>query len=414
MTDTPGVMKCLMNGCKKTFLNAIELRNHVDQHGTVNELACPVCGQLNSSTFALKTHMLQHQVGKVACPTPGCTFVSNTFTNMYYHMKSKHILLLQKTCQLCGQGCYSATQFQQHVDAHKTDKDGVIKCLQEDCHKTFTSPFELRTHMKQHKGIIECDSPDCLFLSKSHGELQLHKITAHSIWQFYCQLCGKGFEKSKNLPIHMKHHETGEPGIIKCTMGNCKRTFTAAVDLKMHMESHSKSFITSFDYSRLDLQALEDPQRKDNECPMCGKIIKDKSHFPVHVVKHETEIPGVMKCIYKGCKDTFTSASDLREHSRHHSEERFNACDVPGCNFATTSEFLLIKHKRGMHSPALWKCYACGKIYKNKSYVMRHIKIVHMKQQSVDNAKPSAQGRKIVKEQHDLVCKDEIEEVVLD
>jgi KRAB domain-containing zinc finger protein len=395
MAVTPRVFRCLVKQCKKTFLKALELRNHVDQHGIVNEF----------------------QVGKIACPTPGCTFFSNTFTNMYYHMKSVHTLLLLKTCQFCGQGCYSATQFQQHVDAHKTDTDGVVKCLQEDCFKTFSSPLDLRTHVKQHEGVIECDSPDCLFMSKLHSELQLHKITAHSIWQFICQLCGKGFEKSKNLPIHIKNHETGEPGIIKCTVSKCKRTFTAAVDLKKHMAGHSKSFLTSLDYSRLDLQALEDPQRKANECPLCGKIIKDKGHFPVHVVKHETEIPGVMKCIFKGCNDT--SASDLREHSRHHwdlskSVVRSNACNVPGCNFATTTTRLLVNHKRVMHSPALWKCYACGKIYKTKSYVMRHIKIVHTKQQSVDNSKSSGQELKIAEEHQELVCKDEIEEAIFD
>jgi len=353
--------------------------------------------------------------------------------------------------------------------------------------------------MKQHVELHECGVADCLFMSKSHSEVQFHKITAHSIWQFNCQLCGKGVEKSKNLPIHMKSHETGEPGVIKCNMGKCKRTFTAAVDLKKHMESHSKSslepldysfldpqtlddpqrkvnecplcgkiikergqlqvhvvkhqtetpgvlkciqkgchqtfisasqlkdhaqyhsnsFLTSLDYSRLDLQALEYPQRNANECLMCGKIIKVKSQFRMHLVKHETQIPGVIKCIYTGCNETFTSASDLREHSRHHwdlskSVLRSNECDVPGCNFATTTETLLVLHKRGMHSPALWKCYACGKIYKNKSYVMRHINSVHKKQPSVKNANPFGQSQKIVKEQLGLVCKDETEEVVFD
>jgi KRAB domain-containing zinc finger protein len=404
MTDTPGVMKCLINGCKKTFPKAIELRNHVDQHGFLNKFACEICGQFNASTLLLKKHMLQHQVGKIVCPTPGCTFVSNTFTKMHYHRKNVHKFQHETTCQICGQGCYSATQAQQHADAHKTESEGVFKCLQEDCQETFTVPLESRTHMKQHVELHECGVADCLFTSKSQSDLQFHKITAHSIWQFNCQLCGKGVEKSKNLPIHMKSHETGEPGVIKCNMGRCKRTFTAAVHLKKHMACHSNSFLTSLDYSRLDLQAREDPQRKANECPMCGKTIKVKSQFRMHLVKHETQIPGVIKCIYKGCNETFTSASDLREHSRHHSEERSNACDVPGCNFATTTETLLVLHKRGMHSPALWKCYACGKIYKNKSYVMRHINSVHKKQQSVDNANPSAQGRKIVKEQHALVC----------
>jgi uncharacterized C2H2 Zn-finger protein len=173
------------------------------------------------------------------------------------------------------------------------------------------------------------------------------------------------------------------------------------------------------DYSFLDPQALDDPQRKVNECPLCSKIIKDRGQLQVHVLKHRTETPGVLKCIYKGCGQTFAVVSDLKEHSRHHwdlskSEERSIVCNVPGCNYATTTKKLLFKHKHVMHSPALWKCFACGKIYKTKSYVMRHIKSVHKKQQSVDNSNPSGQSRDIDKGQHVLVCKDEMEEVVFD
>jgi len=270
--------------------------------------------------------------------------------------------------------------------------------------------------MKQHKGIIECDSPDCLFMSKSHSELQLHKITAHSIWQFNCQLCGKGFEKSKNLPIHMKHHETGEPGIIKCTVGKCKQTFTTGTELKKHMDSHSKSSLEPLDYSFLDPQTLDDPQRKVNECPLCGKIIKDRVLLQVHVVRHQTETSGILKCTYKRCQQTCTSASELKDHAAKHWDTSLCpfACLFPGCNFATTTKTRLVIHKRALHSPALWKCHVCGKIYKNKCYVMRHIKSVHTKQQSVDNSKSSGQEIKIAEEHQELVCKDEIEEVVFD
>jgi len=273
--------------------------------------------------------------------------------------------------------------------------------------------------MKQHKGISHCDIPECIFPSNSQSDLQLHKITAHSIWPHNCKLCGLGFESSKNLKMHLKYHKFEQSGVIKCTVGKCNRTFTASVDLKKHMESHSKSSIEPLDYSFLDPQALDDPQRKVNECPLCSKIIKDRGQLQVHVLKHRTETPGVLKCIYKGCGQTFAVVSDLKEHSRHHwdlskSEERSIVCNVPGCNYATTTKKLLFKHKHVMHSPALWKCFACGKIYKTKSYVMRHIKSVHKKQQSVDNSNPSGQSRDIDKGQHVLVCKDEMEEVVFD
>jgi predicted NBD/HSP70 family sugar kinase len=37
----------------------------------------------------------------------------------------------------------------------------------------------------------------------------------------------------------------------------------------------------------------------------------------IHEVKHETAA-GVLKCIHRGCKQTFTSATDLRQHVAKH------------------------------------------------------------------------------------------------
>jgi hypothetical protein len=53
-------------------------------------------------------------------------------------------------------------------------------------------------------------------------------------------------------------------------------------------------------------------------------------------------------------------------------------------------------------------------LQKQMLYVMRHLKSVHTKQQSVDNSKSSGQEIKIAEEHQELVCKDEIEEVVFD
>jgi uncharacterized C2H2 Zn-finger protein len=172
---------------------------------------------------------------------------------------------------------------------------------------------------------------------------------------------------------------------------SCKRTFTAGVDLQKHIESHSKSSLEPLDYSFLDPQTLDDPQRKVNECPLCGKIIKERGQLQVHVLKHQTETPGELKCTQKGCHQTFTSASQLKAHAAKHWDTslRSFACYFLGCNFATRTKSLLVLHKRAMHSPALWKCQVCGKVYKTKNYVMRHITNVHKKQESVDNSNSS-------------------------
>jgi KRAB domain-containing zinc finger protein len=403
----PGLFKCLHPCCKKTFTKALELRKHyMGQHGNrdiVKQFACQVCGQLNSSKLLLNKHMLQHQVGKIACPTPGCTFFSNSFIKMHLHMNRVHILQCQKTCQLCGQGCYSAAQFQQHEDAHRTGTEGTYKCLHGECQETFSVPLELRTHMKQHIGIIECDVPDCIFTSKSQSDLQLHKIMAHSIWPHNCQLCGQGFDGSKNLKNHMKCHETGDPGFIKCTKSKCQKTFTAGINFKQHVESHKIKSPQVKNCSFLNFVSSVNPHRKADECPLCGKIIKDRHHLQVHVAKHETETPGVLKCIRKECQQqTFTSSSELKNHAAQHWDFSLRpfACDFPGCKYASISNATLVVHKRIMHSSALWDCSMCDKKFKNKSYIKRHIMKVHHNHKHVDNSSSSGQDKKMLRKQH--------------
>jgi len=220
--------------------------------------------------------------------------------------------------------------------------------------------------MLQHRKLkSDCDFPDCSFSCQSLHDLHIHKNNMHySIWPFNCQWCGEGFEKSEFLKQHSKSHNTVGP--IKCI----RKKQTSGAILKKLMESveNEKAKITKLE-----------------ECHLCGQVIRNsKSHFQAHVLKHETEIPGVLKCIYRSCKLTFTSASVLKKHAVQHldfslSHERPFACDFPRCNFASKSKHQLGVHKRRVHSSESWACQICDKRFKNKLYRSHHIRKVHKK-----------------------------------
>jgi uncharacterized C2H2 Zn-finger protein len=200
---------------------------------------------------------------------------------------------------------------------------------------------------------------------------------------------------------HLKIHQTGEPGVIKCI--KCKQVFTSHFDLKNHDDKNHTSKVSS----------------PVNECSFCGKIFDRKVQLQVHVVKHETETPGVIICNYRECKQIFTSTSDLREHTAKHgdfskSEKRPFDCDFPGCNYAFKKNHALSSHKRRVHDSDVWTCPQCGKIFKNSFSGLRHLRMRHETQQNTESSNLSGFQPTIFDEQTALVIKDEIEEVVFD
>jgi len=56
----------------------------------------------------------------------------------------------------------------------------------------------------------------------------------------------------------------------------------------------------------------------------------------------------------------------------------------------------------------------CGKQFKNLIYIGRHITNYHLRQLISENPKATAQTTKSAEEPQELVCKDEIEEVIFD
>jgi KRAB domain-containing zinc finger protein len=293
----------------------------------------------------------------------------------------------------------------QHEEKHKTDTPGVSKCLHGGCNEAFFVPKDLMAHMKQHK--TECDVPGCLFTSKLKCDLHVHRKKVHSIWPHICQLCGKGFE-SNNFKRHMKRHDTGEPGVIKCTKNKCKQTFISVADFKTHLDNH-ESIVLQQNVSKVNSNKFE--------CQLCGKILKGHGSFlQTHLVKHETETPGVIKCIFQGCKQTFTSASDLKQHAAKHWDVSLRplVCDFPQCNYASNNNYILHQHKRKVHSSNVYTCDMCGRQFKHLSYIARHIRKYQLKQLSAENPKSTVERQKTTEEFQVIVCKDEIEEVIFD
>jgi KRAB domain-containing zinc finger protein len=405
--DMPGVSASIHQSCKQPFKNVEYLRKHPTVAQTnLKQLQCNQCSKCFASKSILANHIIMHWDWRpFKCDSPRCSFAAKRLQDLQSHKNKVHTLN-RFTCSHCGKMIKDRVWFKYHEEKHKTNTPGVLKCLHFGCRETFSVTKDLRTHTKQHQTDCECDVPGCLSTSQVNHDLHVHRRKMHT-----CQLCGKGFHNSSRLKQHMHSHETEEPGVIKCAITNCKQTFTSRADLKKHLDNH-EALILHQNESKINANEFE--------CQLCGKIIKGRrSALHKHVVKHETGTPGVIKCIFRGCKQTFTSDTDLKVHAAKHWDDSLRplrpfTCDFPQCNYASRMNNNLVNHKRIMHSSNLYTCHLCGKQFKNLLNVYQHITNCDKKQLSADNPNLTAERPKTVEEQQEMVFKDEIEEVVFD
>jgi KRAB domain-containing zinc finger protein len=397
------LLKCVSQSSKQKFLNVDDLQKHVKEAHKL--LQCNECGKCLTSKYKLRRHVVTHwHCRPFKCDIPDCSYSAKWSRDLQRHKNEVHTLA-RFTCSYCGKNFKSRARFNDHEKKHKTSTPGVLKCLPVGCQETFLVPSDLEMNMKHHK-MHKCDIPGCLFTSELKLDLYVHRRKVHPNCAQNCHLCGKSFKKNKYLKQHMRSHETGEPGVIKCARIMCKQTFTSVAYFKKHLDNH-KTLILRQNASK----------SKKFECHLCSRSIKgDKKDIKSHVERHKTDTPGVLKCTYWNCKQTFPSATDLKQHTANHWDISFRpfACNFPKCNFAATHKVYLYLHKRQVHSSKLYTCDMCGKQFKNLSSLVRHLRRYHKIQQSEEDPNSAVESPKIAEEYQEVVCKDEIEEVVFD
>jgi hypothetical protein len=238
-----------------------------------------------------------------------------------------------------------------------------------------------------------------------------------------------------------KHHSNGSQTLMQCTFKNCARIFSTSEDLKLHKEMHLRRMkipcticcyrftnnsmfkrhmrrthsqtrlykcdVPGCSYSGKDSLYLLRHKREVhtailNTCLLCGKITKSHYYHKLHVANHNTDTPGVFKCIYMKCTQLFQSGDDLRKHAdeTHKRTEKFYCnecgkcvaskytlsyhiqlhwakrsfkCDTPGCSYAAKKINELQRHKTNVHRLNLLTCCHCGLKIKSIPSLKQHL-----------------------------------------
>jgi len=139
---------------------------------------------------------------------------------------------------------------------------------------------------------------------------------------YRCNYCSKSFAD----PSILRRHVRGHLGMSRYECLYCTRRFDLKLVLDMHMTKYHKDAATLPKLSHL--------------CPVCGSAFLKSFQLRAHLKFHDKSVT----CSNSGCTLKFRYSSEMRLHTRTHTDERAYLCDT--CGYAGKSKNQLTRHRR--------------------------------------------------------------------
>ncbi|XP_051953807.1 zinc finger protein 710a isoform X2 [Xyrauchen texanus] len=246
-------------------------------------------------------------------------------------------------CRMCDKSYTSKYNLVTHILGHNGIKPH--ECLH--CGKLFKQPSHLQTHLLTHQGTRphKCTVCKKAFTQTSH--LKRHMLQHSDIKPYSCRFCGRGFAYPSELRTHETKHENGHCHV--CTQ--CSLEFPTHAHLKRHQVSHQGP--TSF------------------QCTECHKSFAYRSQLQNHLMKHQNVRPYVCS----ECGMEFVQIHHLKQHMLTHKGMKEYKCDV--CSREFTLSANLKRHMLIHTSVRPFQCHVCFKTFVQKQTLKTHM-IVHL------------------------------------
>ncbi|XP_030048162.1 zinc finger protein 366 [Microcaecilia unicolor] len=242
------------------------------------------------------------------------------------------------------------------------------------CEKSYTSKYNLVTHILGHSGIKPHACTQCGKLFKQLSHLHTHMLTHQGTRPHKCQVCHKAFTQTSHLKRHLMQHSDVKP--YNCRI--CGRGFAYPSELKAHELKHESGRENICVECGLDFPTLAQLKRHltshrgpiQYNCTECDKTFQYPSQLQNHMMKHKDIRP----YICTECGMEFVQPHHLKQHSLTHKGVKEHKCGICGREFT-----LLANMKRHIliHTNIrAYQCHLCFKSFVQKQTLKAHM-IVH-------------------------------------
>ncbi|XP_026526423.1 zinc finger protein 366 [Notechis scutatus] len=242
------------------------------------------------------------------------------------------------------------------------------------CDKSYTSKYNLVTHILGHSGIKPHACSRCGKLFKQLSHLHTHMLTHQGTRPHKCQVCHKAFTQTSHLKRHMMQHSDIKP--YSCRI--CGRGFAYPSELKAHESKHESGRENICIECGLDFPTLSQLKRHltthrgpvQYTCTECDKIFQYPSQLQNHMMKHKDIRP----YICTECGMEFVQPHHLKQHSLTHKGVKEHKCGICGREFTLLAN--MKRHVLIHTNIRAYQCHLCFKSFVQKQTLKAHM-IVH-------------------------------------
>ncbi|KAI8899142.1 hypothetical protein BC833DRAFT_586986 [Globomyces pollinis-pini] len=216
-----------------TYLENSDGVGHVDfnefMHAALSETPLPMepwnfnnsaNGSLDPSESINFSHSVNNQVNSGIYGSPGNQSNSGAYGSPNFNQSSVSINISeskQDTSESSKSAALSTSPPTTVPDGRfwkviKNNGQTLYQCPYPECTKTFTRPYNLKSHYRSHTGErpYVCDAPNCDSSFARKHDLKRHSKLHSGERLFRCQSCNKTFSRNDALGRHLKPTEQGK------------------------------------------------------------------------------------------------------------------------------------------------------------------------------------------------------------